>query len=130
MQRGALSFVTVAEHQSFSAVARGLGLTASALSQSVRGLEQRLGVSLLVRTTRSVSLTEPGRRLYDRLRPALRETQSALDEASGSAGVVQGTLRLTLGRITVPLLLEPLLSPLLERHPRLAIEISADDRSR
>jgi len=126
--RSAVAFIAVAERRSFSAAARSLGVTASALSQSVRGLEQRLGLPLLVRTTRSVSLTEPGRRLYERLRPALREADAALEEASGSADVVQGTLRLTLGRLTVPLVLDPVLRPLLEQHPRLSIEISVEDR--
>ena len=126
--RGAQSFVAVAEHRSFSAAARSLGLTPSALSQAVRGLEERLGVPLLVRTTRSVSVTDAGQRLLSRLSPSLRETRAALDEASGAADVVQGTLRLTLGRLTVPLVLEPVLAALLAAHPRLSVEIAVDDR--
>lgn len=126
--RGAQAFVAVAEHRSFSAAARALGLTPSALSQAVRGVEARLGVPLMVRTTRSVSLTDAGRRLLDRLAPSLREVRSALDEASESVDVVQGTLRLSLGRLTVPIVLEPVLAPLLEAHPGLSVEVAVDDR--
>ncbi len=126
--RGAQAFVAVAEQRSFSGAARGLGVTPSALSQAVRSLEDRLGVPLLVRTTRSVGLTDAGRRLLQRLAPALRETGAALVEARGSADVVQGTLRITAGRLTVPLIVEPILQALLQRHPALSIEVAVDDR--
>jgi DNA-binding transcriptional LysR family regulator len=124
--RAAAAFSAVAAQKSFTAAARMLGVTASALSQSVRGLEDRLGVPLLVRTTRSVALTEAGRRLFERIGPALRETQAAVDEARGSADVVQGTLRISLGRLTVQML-EPLVAALLERYPRLSVELDVDD---
>lgn len=126
--RGAQAFIAVAERRSFSAAARALGVTTSALSQQVRALEDRLGVPLLVRTTRSVAPTEAGRRLFERLAPALRETTEALDEARGSASVVQGTLKITLGRLTAPLVLEPVIEELFAAHPRLSIEVSVDDR--
>lgn len=125
--RSAAAFAAVAEHGSFSRAARALGITPSALSQSVRGLEDRLGVVLLVRTTRSVGLTEAGRRLYERIGPALREAADAVEEARGSAEVVQGTLRLSLGHLTVAMVVEPLLAILLERHPRLSVELDVDD---
>lgn len=126
--RGAQAFVAVAHERSFSAAARSIGVTPSALSQSVRNLEERLGVPLLVRTTRRVGLTDAGRRLLERLVPALRETGAALAEARGSAEVVQGVLRITAGRLSVPLVIEPILPALLERHPALSIEVAADDR--
>lgn len=126
--RGTQAFVAVAAHQSFSAAARALGVTPSALSQSVRAFEARLGVPLFVRTTRSVGLTDAGRRLYERLRRALAEADAALDEARGSADVAQGTLRISSGRLTVPLVIEPVLGPLLAEHPRLSVEVSVDDR--
>ncbi len=126
--RGAQAFVAVAEQRSFSGAARAAGVTPSALSQAVRSFEDRLGVPLLIRTTRSVGLTDAGRRLLERLTPALRETGAALAEARGSAEVVQGTLRITAGRLTVPLVVEPILPALLQRHPALSIEVSVDDR--
>ncbi len=126
--RGALAFVTVAQHRSFTDAGRALGVTASALSQSVRALEQRIGLLLLVRTTRSVSLTDAGQRLYQRLAPALKETAAAIEEARGAGDVVRGTLRLTLGHLTVSVILEPVLKPLLARHPELSVELSVEDR--
>ncbi len=132
MARGDLSgleaFLTVAEKRGFSAAARSLGVSASALSQAVSSLEERVGVPLLTRTTRSVNLTETGRRLFERARPALRETLAAIDEASASRDIARGTLRITLGRIGAPLLIEPLLAPLLSAHPELSLEVSIDDR--
>lgn len=125
--RGAQAFVAVAEHRSFTVASRALGVTPSALSQAVRGLEERVGVPLLVRTTRSVRLTDAGQRLFERLGPALRETSAALDEARGSAAIVRGTLRLSVGRMMVPLVIQPVIGPLLAAHPELAIEVSVDD---
>lgn len=125
--RSAAAFAAVAEHKSFSRAARALGITPSALSQSVRGLEDRLGVPLLVRTTRSVGLTEAGRRLHERIGPALRETSDAVEEARGSAEVVQGTLRISLGHLTVAMIIQPVLPTLLDRHPRLGVELDVDD---
>ncbi|MFZ5895105.1 MAG: LysR substrate-binding domain-containing protein [Myxococcota bacterium] len=126
--RGVTAFVAVAEQRSFSGAARTLGVTASALSQSVRALEERVGVPLFARSTRSVNLTEAGQRLFERLRPALRETEAALEEARASLDVAQGTLRLTAGRLTVPLVIEPVLPALLREHPKLSVELSIDDR--
>jgi DNA-binding transcriptional LysR family regulator len=128
LQASIRSFVAVAERRGFSAAARVLSVSPSALSQAVRLLEERVGVPLLVRTTRSVNLTEAGRRLYERVAPALRETEAALDEARGSADVVQGTLRITAGRVAVPLVIDPVLAPLLAAHPRLSVEVDVDDR--
>src|SRR3954471_10059441 len=125
--RGAETFVAVAGARSFSAAARSLGVTVSAVSQAVRAFEAKLGVPLFARTTRSVQLTESGRRLYDRLAPALEAAEAALDETCGAANVVQGTLRLTLGGLTVPFVLEPVMAPLLAAHPQLSLEISVDN---
>lgn len=125
---GLHAFLTVAEHGGFSAAARTLGVTPSALSQSVRGLETRVGVPLLVRTTRSVALTEAGRALVDRVGPALRDTLAALDEVGASSDHVRGTLKITAGRIAVPQVIDPVLPPLLDAHPELRIELSVADR--
>ena len=83
MDRGDLAsltgFVAVAEQRSFRAAATRVGVTASALSHSMRQLEERLGVRLLNRTTRSVSVTDTGRRLLDQLRPAIDQITGALE---------------------------------------------------
>jgi DNA-binding transcriptional LysR family regulator len=121
-------FVTVAEKRGFSAAARGLGISASAASQAVRALEERLGVALLVRTTRSVNLTEAGQQLLARVAPALGETHAALRDVKQALGRVQGTFKLTVGRVNVPLVVEPLLGPLLADYPELTIEVSVNDR--
>ncbi|WP_394828206.1 LysR family transcriptional regulator [Pendulispora albinea] len=123
-----LAFVTVAEKRGFSAAARALGVSASALSQSVRSLEDRVGVPLLVRTTRSVNVTEAGRRLLERSAGGLREALDAIDEAASRGGEVQGKLRISVPGITIPILVEPLLPLLVQSHPGLELEISVDDR--
>ena len=86
MQRAGLSdlsaFVAVATHRSFSRAATELGLSPSALSHTVRSLEERLDLRLLNRTTRSVAPTEAGERLLERLRPALRDIDDALEDAN------------------------------------------------
>jgi DNA-binding transcriptional LysR family regulator len=126
--RGAQAFVGVAESKSFTAAARALGVTPSAVSQSVSALESRIGVPLFVRNTRSVQLTEVGQRLLDRLRPALNAAASAIEEARSAIDVAQGTLRIAAGRITAPLVIEPVLPRLLKAHPKLSVEVSIDDR--
>ena len=124
---GLLAFMTVAEKRGFSAAARALGVSASALSQSVRALEARVGTALLVRTTRSVGLTEAGERLLRRCGPGLREAVAALEEIAGAEDEVAGRLRLTVPRIALPFI-EPLLLGLRERHPKLLLEVTVDDR--
>ena len=125
--RGVEAFMGVAEHRSFSKAARASGVTASALSQAVRALEDRVGVPLFVRSTRSVSLTDVGRRLLERVSPAFKEAALALEEARGAVDVAQGKLRITAGRLTVPLVIEPLLPEFLREHPKLEVEIGIDD---
>lgn len=126
--RGAQAFVSVAECRSFTAAARSLGVTPSAVSQSVSALESRIGVPLFVRNTRSVRLTDIGQRLFERLRPALNAAMLAIEEARGALDVAQGTLRITAGHITAPLVIEPVLPRLLQAHPMLSVEVSIDDR--
>jgi len=125
---GVSAFLAVAERGGFSAAARALGVSASAVSQAVRALEAGVGVPLVVRTTRSVRLTEAGEVLARRAGPAVAEVGGALEAAAGSAGRVTGTLRLTLGGIAVPLVVEPVLPELLRRHPGLSVEVSVEDR--
>jgi DNA-binding transcriptional LysR family regulator len=88
------AFAAIAEQKSFSKAATLLGIGRSTLSQNLRSLEERLGVRLLHRTTRSVSLTETGVRLLARVRPALDELTAAAGEATDQRGMSKGLLRL------------------------------------
>ena len=123
---GLVAFLVVAEKRGFSAAARVLGVSPSALSQSVRALESRLGTTLLVRTTRRVALTEAGQRLIERCGPGLREASAALDEIAEPSGEVAGRLRLTVPHVALSFL-EPVLSRLRTDHPKLALEVIVDD---
>src|SRR6516164_4742835 len=89
-----IAFVAVADNLSFRAAASRLGVTPSALSHTMRHFEERLGVRLLHRTTRSVALTDAGRRLLDRLRPAIEQVSRALDDLKAEQGHPFGCLRL------------------------------------
>ncbi len=123
---GVLAFMTVAEKRGFSAAARALGVSPSALSQSVRALETRVGTTLLVRTTRTVALTEAGEQLLRRCGPGLREAIAALEEVGKTAGQVVGRIRLTVPRIALPFL-EPIIARLHGEHPKLTLEVGVDD---
>lgn len=123
---GLPTFFAVAELRSFAAAAARLGISTSAVSQAVRALETRLGAPLLVRTTRSVRLTEVGERLFAAAGRPWRELEAAL--AAVRDGEVAGTLRLTVPRIAVPAVVAPGLARLRARHPELAVEVSVDDR--
>lgn len=121
-------FVTVARLRSFSRAARELGVSTSAVSQSVRQLEEQLRVTLLARTTRSVALTEAGRRLLDAADPALRQLVTALTEVSAAPGETVGRLRLTVPNVAMQYIVEPVLAVFHARHPRVEVEIVAEDR--
>src|SRR6201996_7945981 len=88
------AFIAVADRRSFRAAASQLGVTPSALSHSMRQLEERLGIRLLHRTTRSVSLTDAGLRLLDRLRPAMDQITDALEDLNQERGRPFGRLRI------------------------------------
>src|SRR5208282_5116805 len=96
------AFLAVARVRSFSSAARELGVSRSAVSQAVRQLEQQLKVVLLARTTRSVSLTDAGRRLVDGAGLALRQALAALEEVSARPGEAMGKLRLSVPRTHEP----------------------------
>jgi len=89
------AFVAVLEHKSFTRAAKQLGLSPTRVSELMRGLEERLGVRLVERTTRSVAATAAGERLLVRLRPVLDEYQAALDSLNDFRAKPAGTLRLT-----------------------------------
>jgi len=121
------AFAAVARHRNFRKAAAERGVTPSALSHAMRALEERLGVRLLNRTTRSVTPTEAGEQLLGRLAPALREVVDALDDLNAFRATPQGRLRLNVPRPAARLLLAPLLARFLAAHPRIALEIVTDD---
>src|SRR2546430_9697032 len=103
------AFVAVARHRSFSGAARELGVSRSAVSQSVRQLEEELRVVLLARTTRSVSVTDAGRRLAEAAGPGLGQALAALANASAQPGEAVGRLRLSAPVMAVPFVIAPVL---------------------
>ena len=129
--RGALegveAFLRVAARRSFRQAADDLGLTPSAISQTIRGLEARVGVALFTRTTRNVGLTEAGERFLERARPAFEEMVAAGDAARGLAQRPSGLLRLAAPRAVVPLLLQPVLASFAEAYPEVVVEIVASE---
>jgi len=124
---GLLAFWKVAQHRGFSAAAAELEVSPSALSQAIRQLEARLGVRLLNRTTRSVSLTEAGQAYLSHIGPALGEVLEAGDQLQALQGRPAGVLRINAARIAVAMALQPLLAGFFEAHPGVQIEISNDE---
>jgi DNA-binding transcriptional LysR family regulator len=122
------AFLTVARHQSFSGAARELGVSRSAISQTVQQLEEHLRVVLLVRTTRSVSVTDAGRRLVESAGPSLGQVVAALAEVSAQPGETVGRVRLSVPRAAVPCVIDPVLPKFRERHPRIVVETVIEDR--
>lgn len=118
------AFACVARHASFSRAAIELGMSPSALSQSVRSLERRLGVRLLHRTTRRVGLTEPGERLLREAAPALARIGGALQALEESRDVPAGRLRITAPRIAAEQLVLPHLPSFCARHPHIEVELA------
>ena len=122
------AFLAVARHRNFSSAARELGVSRSAVSQAVRQLEDQVRVVLLTRTTRSVSLTEAGRRLVERAGPSLGEVVSALAEVAAQTGETVGKLRLSVPRVAVPFVIDPVLPTFRARHPRVEVEVVVEER--
>jgi DNA-binding transcriptional LysR family regulator len=121
-------FVAVATHRSFRRAAVERGVSASALSHAIRSLEERLGVRLLNRTTRSVGLSEAGERLLARLRPALGDISDAVEEVNSFRDTPIGTLKLNVPRSAAPLIFSPIMTSFVETHPGMRLEIATDDR--
>jgi len=120
------AFALVAEHKSFGKAATVLGISRSALSHSMRTLEDRLGVRLLNRTTRSVAATEAGERLLARLRPALDEIGAAVEEINDFRDKPAGSLRLTVLPLAGTTIVAPMLAKFLAAYPAIRVEISSD----
>lgn len=121
------SFLAVAEARSFAKAARGLGVSASALSHAIRGLEDRVGVRLLSRTTRSVAPTEAGQRLIARIGPAMREISDALADVAEMRTVPAGRIRLLAPRLAARLVVAPALAAFTRRYPDIVLDVTTDD---
>lgn len=122
------AFECVARHASFSRAAAEMGLSASALSQSLRGLERRLGVRLLARTTRRVGLTEEGARLLDGVRRGLGELDGALAMLDHAREQPAGTVRITMPRVAYTQCFAPHVEAFAARYPAVGVEFSLDDK--
>lgn len=119
--------LAVTRQQSFRAAARELGMSATAVSNAVAGLESRLNVRLFNRTTRSVALTEQGQRYVARIAPALAEIQRAAEEIAAEPGNPTGTLRINAPRECVSLLFQ-LFDTYLQRYPQMRLDITTESR--
>jgi DNA-binding transcriptional LysR family regulator len=120
------SFVAVARERSFTKAAAKLGVSQSALSHTVRELEERLGVRLLSRTTRSVAPTQAGERLLRTLAPRLEEIEAELNSLSALRVKPAGTVRITAGEHAAQTVLWPKLSKVLPQHPDIKLELIVD----
>jgi DNA-binding transcriptional LysR family regulator len=121
------AFSAVARAAGFREAAKGRGGSASSLSEAVRRLEARLGVQLLSRSTRSVAPTEAGARLLERLDPALKEIEAALDVVNGFRDRPAGTLRLNVPVSAARLVLSRIVPPFLAAYPDIHLEVIAED---
>jgi DNA-binding transcriptional LysR family regulator len=122
------AFAAIIEHGNFSRAAAQLGLSPSALSQTIRMLEERLGVRLLNRTTRSVAPSEAGARLLARLIPALSDLDAAVSEVRSLRDTPSGLLRINLSRIAAVQQVAPLLRPFHDAYPEIVLDLVIDDR--
>ncbi|MEP7456120.1 LysR family transcriptional regulator [Phyllobacterium sp. SB3] len=123
-----LAFATVARERSFTRAAAVLGMSPSGLSHAMRGLEERLGVRLLARTTRSVAPTEPGERLLQSLNPALSGIEGGLEALAEWRNNPSGTVRITTFAYAARKVLLPKLPAFLLAHPDVQVEVNIDDR--
>ena len=124
---GLEAFLRVAEHRSFRAAAQDLGVSPSAISQTIRQMEDRIGVPLFIRTTRSVGLTEAGLRFHAQAVPAWASLNAAWADASTLGARPSGLLRLNMPRAVVRLVIEPILADFCAAYPDIDVEIIAED---
>jgi DNA-binding transcriptional LysR family regulator len=118
----------IVECGSFARAADALGLTPSGVSRALARLEQRIGVRLLERTTRSLSLTDEGRRLYAEIGPLLNGIEEVVAGTAGAAAAVRGRLRVNVDAFFSRLLLAPHLASFLDRYPEISLELVARDQ--
>lgn len=120
-------FVHIAHHLSFTKAAAEMGVSRAALSQNLKALERQLNVKLLYRTTRDMSLTEDGQRLYDTLRPAFGSIELAIRNLHEVRHEPSGLLRINTSRVAARNLVEPHLGEFMARYPLLRVELVMDD---
>jgi DNA-binding transcriptional LysR family regulator len=120
-------FALVAEEKSFRKAADRLGITRSAVSQTIARLEAELGIALVQRTTRSVNVTEAGSRLHGSLAPAIAEIRAAVEDTSNLRGRPRGQLRLAVSSIAEAFLAGPLLAGFAEAYPEVQLDIVVTD---
>src|SRR5437868_14771588 len=120
------AFAAVAQHGSFQKAADNLGVSRSALSHTLRALEQKLGIRLLNRTTRSVATTDAGKQLLTRLGPVLRDLDAALDTLTEARGRPMGTLRINAGKSAVRFLLRQTVPNFLARYPDVELDLVSE----
>lgn len=121
------AFAAVAEHRSFTRAAARLGVALPTVSQTIRALEERLGVRLFNRTTRSVALTEAGARLLADVQPILTRLGEALENVNSFRDKPMGSLRLAVARPFASQLVAPLLKPFLSEYPEIRMEVLVND---
>jgi DNA-binding transcriptional LysR family regulator len=124
---GLSEFLSVARHASFRAAAAELGVTPAAVSQAIRTLETKTGLVLFQRTTRRVGLTEAGEKLLTRVRPAAAEIAEAFDALTDLRERPAGLLRLSVPRVALPLVIEPVLPAFRRASPDVAVDIDVND---
>jgi len=124
------AFLAVAEARSFTRAARRLGVSPSALSHAIRGLEERIGVRLLARTTRSVAPTDAGAQFIARLGPALADVRGAWDQVAGLREKAAGRLRLVASRLSARMVLAPKLGRFFRDYPDVVLDLTTTDESR
>lgn len=123
------AFATVADERSFTKAALRLGVSTSAISHAIRGLEERLGVRLLARTTRTVAPTEAGQRLIAQLRPALEGIEAALTEVGQLRDKPAGVVRLIAPPVAIALALSSKLARFARDYPDVVLDITTEDDS-
>ncbi|XDA97999.1 LysR family transcriptional regulator [Sulfitobacter sp. LCG007] len=122
------AFMVVVETRSFRQAAAQLGVTPSALSRTIKRLEEQMGLRLLNRTTRSVSPSEVGQALYARLLPVVADLQDAVEDTLARRGQAAGTLRINLPRLAAEILVMPRLGDFAALYPRIHLDMVVDDR--
>ncbi len=121
-------FLAVARQRSFTSAARELGVSPSAVSQAIKQLEEGLHVVLFTRTTRSVALTDAGKRLAEAAAPALGQIHAAVADISARPGELAGKVKLSVPRAAVPYVVEPVIPEFHERHPKVEVEVVVEER--
>ena len=124
------TFLAVAEERSFTRASKRQGVSPSAVSHSMRALEEEVGVRLLARTTRSVALTDAGERLLASLKPALTEVEETLGQIAGQTHKPAGRIRLLIPRFAISAVLAPKLGRLQREYPEIILDVTTDNRRR